>query len=381
MSTPPVVSLRQDERGIALAIAIFALVIIATLVAGVFFMARLEQRSGSNALWSAQAQEAADAGLNATLASWPSGINTASPGTVQTLATTILPGNTARYTATITKVSNQIFLVESRGERIGGGNVLSSSRAGRIVRLAIPDIQADAALTSKGGANIGGNSIVDGRNTIPDGWTCASPLPPDKAGVRTDVSSVKGTIGKHIVGSPPTQLNDPEVNDALFNDAWSSLFPLVDKVLTSGNMNGMAPSHTGTHPTAICTTSDMYNWGEPDRPGAHPECADYFPIMYRNGDLQVQTGRGQGILLVSGDFDVRGNFVFNGIVIALGRVKGNGTGNKITGAVFAQNAELDDETSFIGNPQVRYSSCAISQVLAGAATTRPLAQRSWVQLY
>jgi hypothetical protein len=388
MSPPTPLSLRHDERGIALAIAIFALVIIATLVAGVFFMARLEQRSGSNALWSTQAQEAADAGLNAVVANWPSAINGAPLGVPQALATTVLGGN-IRYTPAVTKMSDQIFLVQSRGERTdAAGGVLSGVTVGRIVRMVVPNIQADAALTSKGGASVGGNSIVDGRNSVPEGWTtCPSPLPPDKAGVRTDASSVKGTDGKHIFGSPPKDLNDTEVTNQMFDDLFNAFIPLANKLLTnaivgsSENMNGMGPTLSG----GTCNTGDAFNWGEPYRnppqSGAVPACYGYMPVLYRPGNLKVQTGRGQGILLVDGDFEVRGNFVFNGIVIARGEVKGNGTGNKITGAVFAQNAEIGDLTSFIGDPQVRYSSCSISQVLLGTARARPLAERSWVQLY
>ncbi len=375
-------TLRRDERGIALAIAIFALVIIATLVTGVFFMARLEQRSGNNALWSTQAAEAADAGLNATLANWSSSYNSIPTGNSQTLATVTFPGNVARYTPVVMKVSDQIFLVQSRGERIGGGGVLSSTVVGKIVRMALPDLQADAALTSKGGATVGGNSFIDGRNTVPEGWAeCPTSGLTDKPGIRTDAASVKASIPKHVQGSPPVVTSDAGVTDDLFIDAFNSLLPLVNKPLTDENMTGMSPSLD----SGVCNASLMYNWGEPYRNppvgGAVTACNDYFPIMHRVGDLKVQTGRGQGILLVTGDFHVRGNFIFNGIVIALGEVKGNGTGNKITGAVFAYNSDFGDETSFIGNPQVRYSSCAISQVLAGAARAVPLAERSWVQLY
>ena len=38
----------RDERGMALPLAVFALVIIGALVAGIFFTGRVEQRSGSN---------------------------------------------------------------------------------------------------------------------------------------------------------------------------------------------------------------------------------------------------------------------------------------------------------------------------------------------
>lgn len=137
-------ALRRDERGIALALAIFALVVIATLVGGVFFMARLEQRSGSNTLWSTQAAEAADAGLNATLANWSGTWNTMAVGTPSTLSTVSLGGN-ARYTVTIRKLTSALFFVSSRGERTdAGGGVLSGNTVGRVVRIVVPEVDINA---------------------------------------------------------------------------------------------------------------------------------------------------------------------------------------------------------------------------------------------
>ena len=60
----------NNERGVALAMAIFALVIIGILVAGSFFAGRLEQQSGQNTLFAAQAAEAAEAGLSDALGTY-----------------------------------------------------------------------------------------------------------------------------------------------------------------------------------------------------------------------------------------------------------------------------------------------------------------------
>ena len=40
----------SNERGIALAVAVFALVVIGALVAGAFFAGRLEQQTGQNSM-------------------------------------------------------------------------------------------------------------------------------------------------------------------------------------------------------------------------------------------------------------------------------------------------------------------------------------------
>src|SRR5687767_15728124 len=69
----------RDRRGIALAVAIFALVIMAALVAGSFFAGRLEQQSGRNTLFVGQAAEAAEAGLVEALGSLSSSTLVALP--------------------------------------------------------------------------------------------------------------------------------------------------------------------------------------------------------------------------------------------------------------------------------------------------------------
>jgi hypothetical protein len=58
----------RNERGMALALAVFALAVIGALVSGTYLVARLEQQSGQNVLFAAQAAEAAEAGLNEAVA-------------------------------------------------------------------------------------------------------------------------------------------------------------------------------------------------------------------------------------------------------------------------------------------------------------------------
>jgi hypothetical protein len=172
------------------------------------------------------------------------------------------------------------------------------------------------------------------------------------------------------------------VVDSLFTNPFNDLKALRNITLTAENNNGMVPATTGS--PLRCNKTLTGNWGEPwynpPMMGAVTQCQNYFPVIYRNGNLKVQNGRGQGILLIEGDFEVRGNFEFTGLIIATGMLKANGTGNKITGGVLAQNADLDDN-SLIGNPVVNYSSYAISKALSASANVRALTERSWAQLY
>jgi hypothetical protein len=138
----------------------------------------------------------------------------------------------------------------------------------------------------------------------------------------------------------------------------------------------MTPTVTGS--PARCDGTNTLNWGEPlaaPAAGVVSQCQDYFPIIYSPGSMVVNTGRGQGILLVGGDLNIQGNFIFDGIVIVLGSLQTAGTGNKVTGAVLTAGQSI----SIVGNPDILYSSCAIARALQYSVRAAPLRDRSWVQ--
>ena len=91
--------------------------------------------------------------------------------------------------------------------------------------------------------------------------------------------------------------------------------------------------------------------------------------------------RGQGLLLVEGDLEIVGGFEFYGLIVAKGGIKINGNGNKVIGALLAQDVDIDDQNSISGNTTLQYSSCALSKAIKGSAFAEPLAYRSWAQLH
>lgn len=377
-------SLRRDERGVALALAIFALVIIATLVAGVFFMARLEQRSGSQTIWATHAAEAADAGLNSTLANWSGSYNTLAVGASQPLATVTLGANT-RYTPTIQKLSDQIFLVQSRGERFTAGGVLSSTTVGRIVRMITPDVEINAAVTANGPVTLQGNLIVDGRDTDPPNWPACT-TKDTVAGVRTS-ESIKAGGSYQAFGEPPLAENDGD-KYAQIKGPYDAFYAMANKI-HNGDWSASDSPRPVTEVVSgntVCNRTDARNWGELYRTptaGTVTECTSYSPIVSirGTGESRVSGGRGAGILLIAGDLQMSGGFEWAGIIIVLGDVRTTGMGAKVTGALLALNDATSDLTYIGGTPVVTYSSCAIATALAQTAYARPLAERSWAQLY
>jgi len=370
----------KSERGIALVVAIVALVVIGAIVAGTFFISSLEQKTAENSVDAAQAYQAAEAGIVKNVANWDTGNNLlATDGGTTIAQDSVAPGT--YFNVTISRLNSSLFFLRSVGTRNGATQTL-----GMVLRTVTINPGVNAAVTAKGNVSVGGNASIDGTNTNPPGWSgCASA--PNKGGIRTS-GTVSTNGNPTIAGSPATIQNDSSVNNALFQGPFNEFKAMATMSLPGGNGNGNYVTYTGMVPSttgspAKCNRTDANNWGEPLRTGGGyvPECATYSPIIYFDGNVKVTTGRGQGILLVNGDFSIAGNFSWTGLVIVIGQVKtGNGTSN-VSGAIMANDANIGDQTSFSGTPVVSYSKCAIDYVLNNTAIARPLAMRSWAQVF
>jgi hypothetical protein len=130
----------KDDRGIALAIALFALVVMAALVGGSFFVGRLEQQSAGNTLYSGQAAEAAEAGLVDALSTISSGALVALPvGGVPLNLGLMSLGAGFRAERQVSRLTSTLFLVRvlaARQDAAGGDLAVRS--VGALIRLA-PD--------------------------------------------------------------------------------------------------------------------------------------------------------------------------------------------------------------------------------------------------
>jgi Tfp pilus assembly protein PilX len=378
----------SDERGIALAVAVFALVVIGALVAGTFFAGRLEQQTGRNTFMAAQAAEAAEAGLNDAVASQTATGLLDLPINSNLLAATPLAdfpvGDHTTATRKINRLTENVFLVRSLGTRTdAAGGQLAARSLGQLIRLVQPDIEVGAGLTALGDVTITGGAEVTGMDGVPPSWVDPSvTCPPleNVTGVRHNDGKLTITGAGAIAGQPDSIL-DPSLNTADMKKDFDKLKALATLILTFPNPPATAPAYTASVPPR-CDTSVQTNWGEPIVPT--DPCFDYFPIIYHYGNLKLQGGRGQGILLVEGDLTASGGMVFYGPVMVTGTLSttGNsGQGAKFFGGVIAGNVALDDLSKLAGGALVSFSSCAIHRALQNSATVGTLAERSWVQLY
>lgn len=118
-----------------LPLALLALVVIAALVACAFTSAYLEQRIGRNTLYAAQAAAAADAGAATVVGAWEAyGLSLLAPGENTVLPTEVLPGSSA-YTASVSRLNDQLFLLEVEGLRADAdARPLARRRLGVVLR-------------------------------------------------------------------------------------------------------------------------------------------------------------------------------------------------------------------------------------------------------
>ena len=382
----------QNERGMALAIAIFALVVVGALVAGAFFAGTQEQRVGENSRRVQQSFGVAEAGAGERLRTWNTdSLNTrpiygaTNPADSVVIGTQTAPGGTGSFGGTTYKVGTSLFLIDvtgrdrasAAGAIAGGGG--ARQRLGIITRLAPVDFNIHASLTTQGGVSIGGNAQVNGVDQNPTGWAnCTQPMS-NQPGVRVDSGSVTTGGNGTVAGTPPV-VNDPSLTDSSFTSfggaTYAQLAARANVTLGPGNYKTQ-PSFVG----AACNKADLTNWGDGMTPTS--ACGTYFPIIHIAGSATLNGDQGQGILLVDGDLSVQGSYQFFGIVIILGELKTAGGGSTeahFWGGVMAKNADLSVQ-NLSGKATLNYSSCGILATLLATATPAMMRSRGWVQLY
>jgi type II secretory pathway component PulK len=137
----------RSRSGMALVGAMFALTVIGALVAGSFFAGWMEQQSGQNLFFAAQAREAAEAGLArsaldpASLASLPVG------APAHDLGVAAVGEGTTVHTS-VSRLTGDLFLLRAQGFRLdAAGTTLATRTLGLLLRLESDDADTTAAAT------------------------------------------------------------------------------------------------------------------------------------------------------------------------------------------------------------------------------------------
>jgi hypothetical protein len=377
----------RDERGMALAVAIFALVVVGAMIAGAFFAGTQEQRVGENQRRLQQSFGVAEAGVQERIMTWdPTLLNRRAQYPADSVVIgpdAVAPGGTGSYGGYSYRLGPNIFLIDvtgrdtrsAAGAVAGGGG--ARQRIGMIARIAPVEFGIKASLTTQGAVSVGGNATISGADQNP--WASCDPPGPPQAGVRDQGGSVGTTGAGTVTGSPPV-VNDPTIADSTFTKfggaTYASLASRANIRISGGNIN-TAPRVTN----GVCDKTDPYNWGDGDNPAA--PCGNYFPIIHVQGHMTINNTQGQGILLVDGDLTVNGSWNFYGIVIIQGDLKtaGGGTSDAhFWGGVMAKNADLSTQ-NLNGHATLNFSSCSILAALQAQSPIALMRSRGWTQLY
>lgn len=352
-----------ERRGIALPLVLWALVIGSALLTVAVFLILQEQRAGQAGRRLIHAFTRAEAGLTEVLGAWtPGSLNRALPGVLDSLGVT-------GSDLAIRRLNQGLFLLAVR-VRDGA----TEARLGRLVRVRPVHLAVPAALTSGGPVRLGGEVTVSGADQPPAGSEDCPPVDSAVAGVAAPaVTTTESTV---ITGSPPTVERQP-ADSGLAPEDLLVFRDLASQATVSlaGGVLQTAPVTVGT----VCSLSAAENWGDPFAPGG--PCGAYMPIIYVTGDLDLLSGRGQGILLVEGHLRVHGPYSFAGLIMARGGldIATADSAVHLKGAVFA--GSVGTQTTPPAVLSITYSKCLVSKALLSSGQLVPLRTRSWKALF
>lgn len=359
------------NRGVALPLAVLALLVMGVLVGTSFLLGRQELAVGRSSLRLQEALAAAEGGVNLQLALWdPTAVNALIPGE-STAFVGVLPTG-GWYRGVTRRLNDVLFLIRSEGFSRDSG---ARQEVGLLARLEPVEVARVAGFVTQGPVAVHDLAHVDGSDRAPPGWTKCGAVQPSVAGIHTDGDSVSTETCADpacVRGSPPVRADSGVDSTTLstFGDMGFDDLRVRATVVVSGGTRTVGPSFLGGN----CDSLDPDNWGDPTDPGS--SCGGWFPVVWSEGDLILAGGAGQGVLIVDGSLTLGGAVTFHGAVIVRGRIATAGMGGTVYGTVVAVNA-LGVQQDIGGNSLIQFSNCSLDRALLGSAMAGPLRSRGW----
>ncbi len=377
----------KDRGGFAMAIAVFALVLLAAVVAGGYFAASQEFQIGRGMRSLTKSFYAGEAGIHKVLEDWDTNVYGAlQPGDSVIVGPLTVDGG-AIYTVNIVRVGDdadsakRFFYIEAAGRP--PAPTMGERRQAVVVRSRFADLCCASAISVVKNVTFSGGAaqLISGFSTDPPGNVPASAcsgFPTDSvpgvrhgpAGVVSDTSRVSGAPSAVISDGSLSSATIFSVSELTFNE----LVAMADHEFASTfTLNNSQP----TLVDGKCDKSNPNNWGAPEDPN-HP-CFNYFPIIHSKDDIRlIGAGAAQGILLIDDDLFMNGPFRFYGIAFIKDDFHLDGTVDFYGGAYVADNVWFDGAT-----PRFWYSRCAIERAERFSKITLPrlVSPRAWVELF
>jgi len=367
---PPIFA---DQRGVALPMAMLALLVLLALVVGFTVLATTEPVIANNQLKVAQARALAEAGMERAI--WglsnptdPAGIPdpmaaAPAPYDGSSLLTVAYNGtNIGGFRVTVTNGA----AVNERNVTADGWapNDTASSRAKQRITVTLAKIRfldPPAGLTVRGDIGASGNSLVDARGDT----SCGNKQGSWSMGI-TQIDGA-ATIYGADTNNTPNQAGDAfqNVPNANFNPFTYSNSEL-DALKSLAKANGTYYQGTVTFdssnriPNGIVYV-DTVSGNDIDANGPNTTPTSDFAQVDIHGNAPADSsGIFSGWLIVAGSLSIAGNVQMHGMIYALNDLSYTGTGTgQIDGAVITQNVR--DSTSTVidtnagGNAKIIYN--------------------------
>ena len=368
----------RNQRGAALGLVLWALVIGSAVLAVAVFIGMQERRAAGVGRRMQRAMTSAETGLADALVGWTPGLlgrRLLHPFDSIAIGGARSGSAEPSWWGTIRRLNRGLFLVSVQAEDQPGSAVASVatlSRLGWVVRARPVPLRIVAALEA-GGVALGNGARISGRDEPVAGWSDCPP--PDSAVAGLAAGVIDTTDRSQVDGAPPIAV---AAMDSAFPAAQVERF---DQLASQATIE-LSPGSWSTGPSSSgrdCNVSDSRNWGDPSGPSV--PCGDYWPIVHVSGDLHLLSGVGHGILLIDGDLVIEGPFRFLGLVLVRGRVQIASTGSSVS----LEGALIASQAGAVGRPlsgiSITYSKCMVSNSLQSSGTLVPLRSRGWKQLF
>ena len=376
----------RDQRGVALPMALLALLILSTLVISFALLATSEPLIATNQKLVAQARAVTESGLEQAI--WalnnptdPNGLPSPLPGTVPAPfdGSTPIPisVNGTQIGVVFVTVTNGTNPNERNVAAVGWAptNAGSGSKAHQkiqatVSRFLFSATPPPAALTVQGQINITGNTNIDSR---PD-QSCGAKDGTWSVGATTVGGSgdVYGADGNNTANQSALS----GITDVKQNVPTSAFAPFLLKNQDLNTLKAMAKS-AGTYYSGAGVSSLTFNSGNPmpngiifidtvsglniDANGANTTSSSDFANVSIHGNAPADpSGIFRGMIIVAGSLSISGNFHAQGLVYAVNDLVYTGTGTGlIEGAVMSQNirdvSSTSIDTNTGGNSSIIYN--------------------------
>jgi Tfp pilus assembly protein PilX len=386
-----IIGLLTNERGIALPMALLALLVLSTLVIAFALLASSEPLIGTNQKMVAQARSVAESGLERAI--WalnnptdPNGLSAmpgASPYDGSTDIAILNSSGTqigvARVTVTQGTNTNERNVVSVGWVPTNPGKAHQKIQA-TVSKFLFKMSPPPAALTVAGQIDVGGNVNIDSRTDLSCGpkdgtWSANST---DSGGSATVYGADGNSVANQSLGGPTTDIRQ-NVPSAAFD-------PYILKNADLNTLKAYAQKN-GTYYSGAAAQGLTFDAGNPMKNGiifidtvsgqnidanapVGTDCkvggtgctptSDFASVAIHGGAAQDASGIFSGMIVVAGSLAIDGDFKMHGMVYAVNDLSYVGTGNgEIDGAVFSQNirdvSSTSVDTNGGGNAQINYN--------------------------